>query len=326
MHLRRAIAPGLLLQSLAMGSTATRAMAAETTGTKEACLSAADEGQSLRDDAKHMLAREQFLACAREVCPRIVRDQCTEWLRQLDEATPTVVFGAKDDCGNDVTSARVTSDGKLVTDHLDGKPVALDPGPHDIVFEREGAAPVTVHVVLRTGEKNRDVSPTNAYLLLLNGMGPNDPSDARRSAPFWSARNVTSLSDPRGGRRRGGHRARVRRPVPEPGRQSSQSAGGSGDELCLRERRRPDLPGPQRRGRWTESQRLGERRAARHGRCPGRRGDGHMVSLASSPQGAPERSVDGTRRRCRTSWREGRGHLLTESGGASPRSPATRSD
>lgn len=98
-----------------MGSTATRAMAAETTGTKEACLSAADEGQSLRDDAKHMLAREQFLACAREVCPRIVRDQCTEWLRQLDEATPTVVFGAKDDCGNDVTSARVTSDGKLVT-------------------------------------------------------------------------------------------------------------------------------------------------------------------------------------------------------------------
>lgn len=53
---------------------------------------------------------------------------------------------------------------------------------------------MTVHVVLRTGEKNRDVSPTNAYLLLLNGMGPNDPSDARRSAPFWSARNVTSLS------------------------------------------------------------------------------------------------------------------------------------
>ncbi|MDP9152531.1 MAG: hypothetical protein M3O36_21605 [Myxococcota bacterium] len=197
MHFRIVIASSLLLDAIVLSSTTAgaRAPGAPAPGTKEACLTAADEGQSLRDDSKHMLAREQFLGCAREVCPRIVRDQCTEWLRQLDESTPTVVFGDKDDRGNDVTSARVTADGKLLTDHLDGKPVAMDPGPHDIVFEREGTPPVTVHVVLRTGEKNRDVSPTNPYLLLLNGMGGDRGSgETRRSSPPWSARNVTSAS------------------------------------------------------------------------------------------------------------------------------------
>ncbi|MDP9035081.1 MAG: hypothetical protein M3O50_09760 [Myxococcota bacterium] len=196
-HLRIAIASLLVLNAIVLMSPAAHARApgAPAPGTKEACLTAADEGQSLRDDGKHMLAREQFLGCAREVCPRIVRDQCTEWLRQLDESTPTVVFGAKDDHGNDVTSARVTADGKLITDHLDGKPFAMDPGPHDIVFERPGSQPVTVHVVLRTGEKNRDVSPTNAYLLLLNGMGGDRGSgDGRRSSPLGSARNVTSAA------------------------------------------------------------------------------------------------------------------------------------
>lgn len=195
MLLRRAIAHFLLLPTVVIATVSSRALGAEAAGTKEACLSAADEGQSLRDDSKHMLAREQFLACARDVCPRLVRDQCTEWLRQLDEATPTVVFGAKDNRGNDVTSARVTSDGKLVTDHLDGKPVALDPGPHDIVFEREGAPPATVHVVLQTGEKNRNVSPTNPYLLLLNTMGgPEASNNDGRSARFLAARNIASLS------------------------------------------------------------------------------------------------------------------------------------
>jgi len=169
---------------------------------KEACLASADMGQSLRDDGHYMIARDQFLSCAREVCPKLVHDQCTEWLRQLDEAVPTVVFGARDQHGNDITAARVLSDGKLITSSLDGKPVALDPGPHDLRFERDPEESVTVHVVLRTGEKNREVSaafPASEGTPAGSGQTPMTPGTvtpdhAEKTEGFWNARAVTSLS------------------------------------------------------------------------------------------------------------------------------------
>ena len=116
MYFRNAFAfSSVLLLTAASGSTSSRALAAEAADSKEACLTAADTGQSLRDDGQYAMARDQFLACARDACPRLVHEQCTEWLRSLDEATPTVVFGAKDEHGNDVGAARVLSDGKLIT-------------------------------------------------------------------------------------------------------------------------------------------------------------------------------------------------------------------
>jgi hypothetical protein len=128
---------------------------------KEACLSAADQGQSLRDEGKYGLARDQFQICARDACPKLVHDQCTEWLRQLDDSMPTVVFGAKDDQGADVSGARVLIDGKEVSTGIDGKPVSLDPGAHEVRFERDTPSQsVALHVVLRTGEKNREVTGT----------------------------------------------------------------------------------------------------------------------------------------------------------------------
>lgn len=175
--------------------------AAEGADQKEACLAAADAGQSLRDDGQYSIARDQFLTCARDVCPKIVHDQCTTWLHQLDEATPTVVFGAKDDHGNDVSAARVIADGKVITNTLDGKPVPLDPGPHDIRFERDPSGAITVHVVLKAGEKNREVTatfpPVQAEPPPEGAQSPEAPIAATgegESSSFWNARNVTSIS------------------------------------------------------------------------------------------------------------------------------------
>src|ERR1700688_1559974 len=129
----------------------TSAVCAEGADQKEACLAAADTGQSLRDDGQYSAAREQFVACSRDACPKLVHDQCTEWLRQLDEATPSVLFGAKDDHGNEV-SARVLLDGKPIASSVDHKPVNVDPGPHDVRFEHDPDEPVTMHIVVRAGE------------------------------------------------------------------------------------------------------------------------------------------------------------------------------
>jgi hypothetical protein len=205
MHFRNAFASSsfVLLVLAASGSVSSSALAAEAGDSKEACLTAADTGQSLRDDGQYAAARDQFLACARDVCPKLVHEQCTEWIRSLDEATPTVVFGAKDDHGNDVGAARVLSDGKLVTSNLDGKPLPLDPGPHDIRFERDPGGAVTVHVVLRTGEKNREVTATFPTIEGQPSTSPEEGTAPASSTPgeeghasssFWNARSVTSLS------------------------------------------------------------------------------------------------------------------------------------
>ncbi len=137
--------------------------------------------------------------------PKLVHDQCTEWLHQLDEAMPTVVFGLKDDQGADVTGARVLVDGKPSANGLDGRPVGLDPGAHDIRFERDAPSQtVTVHVVLRTGEKNRDVAAVFPAPEVSPAAPPSAPDGSSPSAPapqpepesssFWTARNTASVT------------------------------------------------------------------------------------------------------------------------------------
>jgi hypothetical protein len=63
---------------------------------REQCASAADQAQQLRDDGKYRRAREQFLVCARDVCPGPIKKDCLDWLSQLDHVAPTVVFTAKE--------------------------------------------------------------------------------------------------------------------------------------------------------------------------------------------------------------------------------------
>jgi hypothetical protein len=200
MRFRTALALAPALSVLAGVCAPARALAADE---KELCLAAADQGQSLRDDGKYSVAREQFLTCSRPVCPKLVHDQCTDWLRQLDESMPTVVFGVKDERGNDLSAVRVLADGKLAASNLDGKPVSIDPGPHDIRFERDNPTQsVSVHVVLRTGEKNRDVTAAFPPLEGEPDKAP-DGSPATPSTPgeassasgsFTSGRAITSLS------------------------------------------------------------------------------------------------------------------------------------
>ncbi len=122
---------------------------------KRSCVAAADAGQTARDQGRYRVARDQFALCAREACPKLVTQTCAGWLRELDAGMPTIVLGAKDERGMDLTDVRVELDGAPLVARLDGKPIALDPGEHTVRFEREGAAPAEQHVVARAGEKNR---------------------------------------------------------------------------------------------------------------------------------------------------------------------------
>jgi hypothetical protein len=122
-----------------------------------ACLDAAEDGQKLRDGGAYRRARERFIACAADECPGEVRKGCVGWLGELDRLLPTVVFVVYAQ-GSEVADVRVAVDGEFVAERIDGKPVGLDPGPHQFRFEREGAAPVDVKAMIVAGEKERPVT------------------------------------------------------------------------------------------------------------------------------------------------------------------------
>src|SRR5262249_35736087 len=123
---------------------------------RQECASAADQAQQLRDDGKYRRAREQLLVCARDVCPGPIKRDCLDWLKDLDNLAPTVVFAAKD--GNkDLTDVKVSIDGAAVTDHLDGRPVPVDLGEHTFRFEHAGQTQEQ-KVVIGAGQKGRNIT------------------------------------------------------------------------------------------------------------------------------------------------------------------------
>lgn len=132
---------------------------------KQVCLGASEKGQQLRSAGKLVEAREQFNLCGRTECPKLIQQDCTQWTSEVLASLPSVVPGAKDRRGRDVVDARLTIDGKVATETLDGKPIVVDPGVHSFVFEAKGsgAGPaVKEQLVIKPGEKNRIVSVTIA--------------------------------------------------------------------------------------------------------------------------------------------------------------------
>lgn len=126
----------------------------------DACATASEEGQKERDRGHFIAARALFLSCVREACPAIVRADCAEWLQGVDAKMPTIVVRARDAEGHDLSGARVSVDAAPVTGHEEGRAIPIDPGPHRLTFEAEGAPTITREMVIREGEKGRIVDVT----------------------------------------------------------------------------------------------------------------------------------------------------------------------
>jgi hypothetical protein len=123
--------------------------------TKVQCVDADTKGQDLRRDGKLSTAREQLRMCAALSCPAMVRNDCTERLDELERAQPTMAFEVKSPAGADLVHVRVSVDGQPIVDHLDGKPLNLDPGAHLFTFEAPGLTPIARRFVLTEGQKGR---------------------------------------------------------------------------------------------------------------------------------------------------------------------------
>ncbi|MDB4934485.1 MAG: hypothetical protein JWP87_1457 [Labilithrix sp.] len=126
----------------------------------QACLAASEKGQRGRAAGKLREARDQFLFCGSEGCPAMVRRDCAQWQGEVIGMLPSVVFGAKDKGGRDLFDVTVSMDGETLVRKLDGKSVAVDPGPHTFKFESAGAAPAIERALVKEGEKTRVITVT----------------------------------------------------------------------------------------------------------------------------------------------------------------------
>ena len=125
---------------------------------KAACVKAYEHAQQLKMSNKLREAKKELVSCADPSCPASLRNDCTTWIAEVDATMPSIVIAATDASGNDVLDARASIDGTMVTERLDGTPIPVDPGEHQLRLERAGSEPVTKTFVARTGEKLRRIA------------------------------------------------------------------------------------------------------------------------------------------------------------------------
>ncbi len=124
---------------------------------REACAQAYEQSQVLRRSGRLRAARRDLLVCAQQSCPQVVIEQCAQWLKEVDQSLPTVVFAVRDDVGRDRQDVQVWMDDEVLVERLDGTAVAVDPGPRMFQFRFPGGRTVEREVLVRQGEKNRTI-------------------------------------------------------------------------------------------------------------------------------------------------------------------------
>jgi hypothetical protein len=118
------------------------------------CAKAYERAQESRLDGRLRAAQEDLLSCAQTACPAFIRNDCGKWLDEVQVQQPSVVFVARRN-GGDVADVSVTCNNQLLTDHLDGRPMPLDPGQQICRFEAAGAVPAVLELLIVEGQKGR---------------------------------------------------------------------------------------------------------------------------------------------------------------------------
>jgi hypothetical protein len=126
-----------------------------STDAPEECIGANATAQVRQRDGKFADAKAELAKCVAAACPQMVRDDCAKRLDELERLQPTIVFDVRDETGGDLSAVRVSVDGHLLVDRLDGTALAVDPGDHMFTFDAEGRPSVSRRAVLKIAERER---------------------------------------------------------------------------------------------------------------------------------------------------------------------------
>jgi hypothetical protein len=150
------------LSALAFASTASAeagAVASEQPSAEagDVCIARHRQAQVERREGRLIAAHEQLRSCLVPACSPILREACATLLAELERDTPSVVL-AVDSPHGDLLHVTVDDAGKRIATKLDGVPISLDPGEHQLEFRATGMVPAKKTVVLRAGDQNRRIA------------------------------------------------------------------------------------------------------------------------------------------------------------------------
>jgi hypothetical protein len=171
--------------------------------TKDDCIAANESAQDLQAAGKLREATGKLAVCIAASCPGPLRQDCTQRLADVEKAQPTLVLVAKDAAGKDVTAVRVTMDGHVLVESLNGTAIAVDPGEHRFFFEAPGLPLVEKSIAVRAGEKDRrefvvfsgTLPPAAAPAPAGNPAGPAPSSPAQTPPPAPEAQPAQAAPD-----------------------------------------------------------------------------------------------------------------------------------
>lgn len=126
----------------------------------ETCASTAERAADERDSGRLRDAARSFAVCARDECPRIVREDCRRGLGAISENGPHLAPRVRDASGADVLDAEVLLDGVPVEAEARARGVLVDPGPHVLTARRAGVLAGRATILVAAGDRLRTVDVT----------------------------------------------------------------------------------------------------------------------------------------------------------------------
>lgn len=119
------------------------------------CLDAHRNAQELKQSAKLVEAQEHLLVCSSGSCPGAIISDCGNWIAELEQTTPSMVFEIRVD-GKEALDATVLVDGRPVADRAHA--LKVNPGRHAVRVELAPFEPREQDVVLPEGQRMRLIS------------------------------------------------------------------------------------------------------------------------------------------------------------------------
>lgn len=123
--------------------------------TRAQCLEAHRSAQELKHSAKFLETQEQLLICSSGSCPGAIISDCGNWIAELEQTTPSMVFEIRVD-GKEAFDAKLLVDGQLVTDRTHA--FKVNPGRHSVRVELPPFEAQEQDLVLSEGQRMRLVS------------------------------------------------------------------------------------------------------------------------------------------------------------------------
>jgi hypothetical protein len=140
------------------------------------CLAATESAVTLGNAHKLRAERAQLLTCAAASCPVDIRKDCVGRVEAVNGQIPTLIFAAKDASGADVSAVKVTMDGEVLAERLEGTALSVDPGAHTFTFETAGQPLVTKTLTILQAQKDRRELVTFGTPTTAPGPSPLQPN------------------------------------------------------------------------------------------------------------------------------------------------------